>query len=461
MYFPDTNFFFECRGASDLPWHELAPDADGEVTLLIPPTVINEIQSKKGRGNGRLARRARDASAMMRRALVSQHGKITLRGSNSSITLQLPPVVRVDWNQFSNLDRGRLDNWIAAEYATLVERGYAGLQVLTDDTLLVLAVRSLGYEPILIPENWRLPPEADERDDELLNLRREIKSLKETQPSLDIQIANEAGEQAAVCEITGTVYAPTEPECRSLVDQVQRSYPLVLRFGGELGPAHRHGFDAGRMEVWKEVTQGEIESYRLKHSKWLAEIEESLPKIASVLTEYAFEAAMAVQIKNDGFVNAEDVTLTITAFDGVQLLGRITEEEQESHRKRTVIPPAPVAPEGRYVSMRDLALAGFRPGLTEGIRPMRVQQRSRNEFHYVDRRPLFPVEELRLCCEAVPHQVEAATIGFRIRALPHDLGKAPRIRVRLEAANLRVPIERCLRVSVTSDMGSLRERLGL
>jgi hypothetical protein len=32
IYYPDTNFFFECRKGSDLPWHEL----EG-VALVTPP----------------------------------------------------------------------------------------------------------------------------------------------------------------------------------------------------------------------------------------------------------------------------------------------------------------------------------------------------------------------------------------------------------------------------------------
>lgn len=62
-YFPDTNLFLECRKASALPWHELSGQAtaqDETVRLVIPPTVITEIERNKGRGNDRKAKRARD-----------------------------------------------------------------------------------------------------------------------------------------------------------------------------------------------------------------------------------------------------------------------------------------------------------------------------------------------------------------------------------------------------------------
>jgi rRNA-processing protein FCF1 len=72
VYFPDTNFFFDCRRAGDLPWHELEGVKGGQasdVRLIVPSAVVTEIERHKAKGNSRAAKRARDASALLRGAL--------------------------------------------------------------------------------------------------------------------------------------------------------------------------------------------------------------------------------------------------------------------------------------------------------------------------------------------------------------------------------------------------------
>jgi hypothetical protein len=164
VYFPDTNFFFECRQAADLLWHELErtkPDQAPDIRLIVPSTVIDEIERHKAKGNSRTAKRARKASALLRKALTSPGHITERRPASPRVSLELPRVLRIDFSRFPNLDPLRPDHRIAAEYAELLKIE-PDLVLLTDDTLLTLAVRSLGFEPVLIPANWKLAPEMDE-----------------------------------------------------------------------------------------------------------------------------------------------------------------------------------------------------------------------------------------------------------------------------------------------------------
>jgi hypothetical protein len=184
LYFPDTNFFLECRKASDLAWHELdgsQPGQGSDIHLIVPSTVITEIERHKQKGNSRTAKRAREASAVLRKALTSSDHKTELRAATPRVLLSLPPVLKINYSQFPNLDQARPDHRIASEYAEVLKAA-PGLLVLTDDTLLVLAVRSLGFDPVLIPEGWKLAPEKDERDDELDRLRDELKAAHKRRP---------------------------------------------------------------------------------------------------------------------------------------------------------------------------------------------------------------------------------------------------------------------------------------
>jgi PIN domain len=125
VYFPDTNFFFECRKASELPWHELdgtKSSQNADIRLIVPPTVITEIERHKAKGNSRTTRRARDASASFRKALGSNE-RTELRSANPRVLLELPPIIRVDFSQFPNLDPDRPDHRMAAEYAIIRQCG--------------------------------------------------------------------------------------------------------------------------------------------------------------------------------------------------------------------------------------------------------------------------------------------------------------------------------------------------
>ena len=89
-YFPDTNFFFECRKASDLAWHEVDPSATApgpDIRLIVPPTVITEIERHKAKGNSRTAKRARETSALLRQALTSPCHEVELRPGKPRVVL--------------------------------------------------------------------------------------------------------------------------------------------------------------------------------------------------------------------------------------------------------------------------------------------------------------------------------------------------------------------------------------
>lgn len=81
-----------------MAWSEIAPDID-EIDLIVAPTVITEIERHKQKGNSRTAKRAREASALLRKALQSTDQKTVVRSASPKVHLALPPVFAV---QFEN-----------------------------------------------------------------------------------------------------------------------------------------------------------------------------------------------------------------------------------------------------------------------------------------------------------------------------------------------------------------------
>ena len=460
-YFPDTNFFFECRKASDLPWHEIDSSAKApgqDIRLIVPPTVINEIERHKAKGNSRTAKRAREASALLRQALTSPDHEVELRPEKPRVVLALPPVVKTDFKNLSGLDETRADHRIAAEFAKVREH-VPELIALSDDTLLVLALRSLGFDPVLVPEGWKLAPEKDERDDQIERLRDEVRSLKANHPDLSLAFLGPDREEAREIEVSMAILAPDDGEIAAAVDEIASACPMADNF--DTRPRAIDNAAAGLISLgrsWIAPSDKEIEAYRTeKYPQWLEAVRDALPHLVARRNGIARRIPFSVLIGNDGFVNAAHVRLTISSYDGVLLLPSAKEEDEEEDNGALKLPSPPSPPRGRYVAL----MGGFSspdifgPRLFDNLLGLQPQERNPNGFYYADRLPQEPVDQLILTSEAFPHQGDELELGFQLW-ISDKPGPQPRIRVKLEASNLRKPIESFVKVGVTTDAGDFR-----
>jgi len=64
VIFLDTNIFIQCREIEQLPWGELF-EKEKHIILVIPRTVLEEIDRFKQEGNSRRAKRARKANSFI------------------------------------------------------------------------------------------------------------------------------------------------------------------------------------------------------------------------------------------------------------------------------------------------------------------------------------------------------------------------------------------------------------
>jgi hypothetical protein len=464
LCFPDTNLFLECRKASDLAWHELdgSPSGQGsDIRLIVPSTVVTEIERHKQKGNSRTAKRARDVSAVLRKALTSPDHTIELRAASPRVVLSLPPVVRVDFSQFPNLDPARPDHRLAAEYAEVLKTE-PGLVVVTDDTLLVLAVRSLGFEPLLIPESWKLAPEKDERDDEIDRLRDQLKAYKHNSPEIALAVLDADGDEIKSMEPRTQVFEPSDAEIDSAMTSIEAEFPMAQDFQrtpSGATSALAAGI-AGFVGTWRPPREDEIEKYKTEdYPNWLDSVRRALPALAARLNAISRASSFFVSISNTGFVNASNVRLTITAYDGILLLDSLSEEEKKEEEKRLTLPAPPETPRGRYVSIAT-GLATRMSTVATDVFPdlLRPRERDPTGFYYTDV-PRVPVDRLQLTCEALPHQGHGYMLGFRAVIPDEEIGKQPRIRLRLEASNLRKPIEKFLSVSPVIEAGDFGAQL--
>lgn len=466
VYFPDTNFFFECRKATDLPWHELekVPAAQvSDIRLIVPSPVVTEVERHKSKGNSRTARRAREASALLRQALESG-GKVELRAAKPRITLELPPVIKPDFSTFPNLDPAKADHQIVVEYAALVKEEPT-LTVLSDDTLLVLAMRSQGFTPILIPEGWRLDPEKDERDDKIDKLRAELKGYRQASPDVVVAFQAADGRQLTALDAEVLQVRPSIADIDAIVASIKERDPIEQDFLLETPPATRYSFGPLHGKTWWTPEPEAIEAYKADYNKWLKIVRDRLSGIAAQFNEFSREVAFRVVIANNGFANATDARLTVTAFDGVLLLNSLDDDDLQKRAEKLLLPKPPKAPRGHFADVYgalappralnlDIARRYYDSPALRNIRP-----RDANMFYYVGGTPTEPVEQLELECRALPHQVEPHTLTFRAVLPKRVSGIQPRLRARLQASNLKKPIEEYVPVTATEKLTNFADAI--
>jgi hypothetical protein len=457
-YFPDTNFFFECRKAIDLPWHELDVPASGagdDILLIVPPTVITEIERHKAKGNSRTAKRARDISAKLREALLATDRQTLLRESNPRVVLQLPPVFKVDFSQYPDLDRERPDHRIAAECATMT---LSDANLLTDDTLLALAARSISLSTVLIPMDWRLPPENDERDDALAKLQSELRGYKQAAPEIELNILDASGR--AVTEFSWDIvrYVPSSRDMDAAVSMVKARHPMKTDFN-ESPPAGDPLIQM--MGMWRSIKPEAIREYQEKeYPEWVKEVREKLAELVSIYNGMAREIAFTISIANSGFVNAENLTLQMRGFDGLLLLDGFDEDELQDRKKLLSLPAPPAPPSSVNPMWSGLGRHAFENFDRSLILPYDIPgPRQSNKLYFSSQWPgHIPVDQMELECAALPHQQDSTKRSFRAY-VGEQLGSAPRLRVIVAASNLRRPIEAFIKLKTTVATGNFLSNL--
>jgi hypothetical protein len=347
------------------------------------------------------------------------------------------------------LDPDRADHRIVAEFAMLIE-SEPDLTILTDDTLLALAAQSLGYNPVIIPDGWKLSPEKDERDDQIEQLRTKLKNYEHSVPIVSLNIHGPRGDQTSRLEADVEHFEPSAQELEDAVKAIIAKYPLATDFGvsptERLAQSWQH---ASSGSFWKAPTEEEIDTYKSEsYPDWIEDVREKLPKIVSELNRASRQIPFEIHIANTGFVNAEEVRVTITGYDDIELVGSPDEDDNEEHQKKISIPAPPKAPRGHFISMADVFGSPYSNPLLSPLDYLRPSPRhDPNRFYFTKAKPSVGVEEVELICDALPHRSDPTILVFRAVIPAGEIGNDPRFRIRLRARNLREPIEKYVRVA--------------
>ena len=272
-YFPDTNFFLQCRDARELDWPDVTQDRD--VELYIARTVQQEIDRHKGGGNSRRADRARRISGLLRSVLESPDNALVLREERPRVVLKLAPRLNPGRTKNPLLDLSQPDDRIVEEVLCFQEQhAETPVALLTHDVPAMVTARDVDLPYAPIPDAWLLPPEPSAEAKQIAELQRRISTLEKSKPLLTVQSKDINGAIIQRIDIEVTQYeALTDEELAIIKAELGRLHPPVRDFSEPDANRSRKGSTApyqggfGRT-VWSPPSDIDVSHYITRHERW-------------------------------------------------------------------------------------------------------------------------------------------------------------------------------------------------
>ena len=459
--FPDTNLLLQCRPLEELDWSTW--NAFDEVRLIVSAPVLREIDYRKNKGNDRVGKRARDASAMFRKILDDEYKLV--RDSGPCVKLSVEPQHRYSEALREHLNYQERDDQLVGTVYEFAERTpNAEVRLLTHDTTPAYTARAHGLTTHIIPDEWLLPPESAETEKELTALRVENARMKKAEPQFKNQCLDSAGIEIQRYECSFTWFDPlTDAETNDLMQCLKERFPLKTDFGPRES-AERNVTDVvsrlwGAKEVFVPATDEEIKKYgEESYPQWLARCKETLTNYHQTLQKQALAPRVVFVAENCGTRPAADALITIEAQGHFQIKPPARDEENEDdsgdegadfQKNCSTLLPPPAAPRGRWkttdplsalhrslhniadvsaVSVPGLDLATFQQVIPPPPDP--------NKFYYKPDRPQIPQDAICLECKQWRHEDEKEEFDGEIHFSPDIDTVEGALVFRIQAENL-------------------------
>lgn len=330
----DTNLFLQCKPLQDINWLELDPAG---VRVVVPMTVVKELDKAKGDGNGRRARRARAAVALFRKGVATPDGRLDIDG-RPNCTWEFGSG-EAAWHD--SLDRDLPDHRLLAEARYVAQSEPETLLLSGDISVLVLAGR-LGLRAQELPEDWLRAAEPDERDKRIQELSAELAAVRAEKPAVAVSLKAPAGigREGARFDF---YRAATEYELDELLRQSQVLHPCATapRATTESEEAMLLSGAAKRVTASSMV----FRKYRdTAYPKWLVQLRKHLGWIPTTWSWEDRCIEFAVNLSNAGHAPAFGLVVELHVHGG-GLLVHASKKETSRVLAGLTPPSAPVVPE--------------------------------------------------------------------------------------------------------------------
>lgn len=319
--FLDTMIYLHYKPVEDLSWPDLL-ETD-QVHILVPLVTIGELDKQKDTSAQRkLRERARRILQRLEGWEETQPTELRA-GVDIQIHYRLP---KLDFAEH-DLDPSRNDNVLIATALDYKQQN-PGVDVVlvTQDTTPRIVARARGLSVAKLPDELKLPVEADPVEQENRELRKQLEKLQAVSPKLSLRFQEEEAGNRMVIELDRP---PAKPEkyVREKIEQLREEYPAQWREPSPLG----------HLIVPPEE---EYRRYNADRERYFKQFEEHILGKWEREKKRLLSFRIVLELVNEGTAPAEDIDLYLHFPDGFRLL----EESDLEDEEKIYGPPRPPQP---------------------------------------------------------------------------------------------------------------------
>lgn len=465
VFFLDTNVFIQCRDLKELPWKDVADKED--VLLLIPQTVVKEIDKQKGEGGNRRGKRARATSTLFRKIITCGETRFVLKESNPRIEIAFSDITLLKVDPNDALDPTQPDDRIIAEVRQY-QHDNQGVTAhfLTHDSYPMRSCQRLGVPFIAVPDAWLLEPEPDPHDKELKELRQKIAQLEQNDPKIELTTRGSGDHEISSVTLEITDYVElTEDQIEELVTEVVTRCPMKTHFDGpkkQLITSHdrlRAQF-IGYQEEFQKPSESQIEKYQKEvYPVWVEEVHKNFKNLHKILGFNQRHFSLTFELSNNGSEPAENLIIEFEALGDIEIM--LEKYIKDFFGDNTLkLPSAPNAPKGQWIK-KNLGFAhsnvfGLATRVDEPffkdtmpfINPRR--ERDLNSFYWREGETCGFMKGISAECKEFRHQVNTELFEITV-IIPMDKKlRNGGISCLVTAKNLPIPFKKVLSISLSA-----------
>jgi hypothetical protein len=291
--FIDSNVVLECRPLKDLPWHEI--DACGPILVMLNPTLLQEVDSKKR--DGRLAVRAREFNRSV--APIAQTGRpISLRTEAPRVDMVLSTCSKINWDSYDDLDPNEGDAHLIAEVLNVQGVPFEQRIVVSQDINPLFMAKRHDLRTHHVSESWLNQPEQSPQEKEIAKLKRQVAEYAKSEPVFDIELH----QPPDILEIFQVNPLPAE-EVEKLIKKILKVNPKPVQTTHPFGMSHvLGGFDSTLDDRYEEYESVVVPKFAANIHKKLELQHGQFP--------------LEITLKNTGNVRADHLCIEFKVIGG-------------------------------------------------------------------------------------------------------------------------------------------------
>ncbi len=352
-YFVDTNLFLQCYPIHELSWDRISLGMQSTL-LVVPRAVIDELDNHKRSVNSRIAKKARQASALFKEIMEAGVEKtFPLRGG--FITVQFGPRYHPDdyMNLPDRIELEKSDDRIVADAWLFSRDQNVSVSVLTHDTGLSLTARHFGLQTTDIPGEWFLPQERDASQKEIRRLQQRVSVLENQLPVIEVQseVEEQVSDRNGHLSVALATWGNFEPdsEVESLMKLAQELAPMKTDFESEKKELRRSPVQNAFpfRQRYRAPSEEAITRYQeVEYKDWLNDFERALHNILGRLEWHSRIVTLSFSVSNTGTIPAENLLITLRSLNGATL---VPPDEEIKDPVATDLPEPPEPPAGKWI----------------------------------------------------------------------------------------------------------------